>query len=104
MLYEQSQTLAVQQVRSLINSFLKEGYYIKETRNGYCILRRPARVTVILSYENVQIKYNMKKAVCSIYREQHISQKLYDKFVKDVKSKKITFYIDDVTGNYSIKI
>ena len=47
--YNESQRIEHQGTRASIKKYLNEGYYIKEDRNGYWVLVKPASLTVIFS-------------------------------------------------------
>lgn len=94
--YNDSSTITCQGNRSSINKYLKEGYYVKEERNGYWVLVKPASVRVTLkNSENEVSGFNMKQDILDYYNKTRISYKLFTQFSKDASSGKIQFYMDD---------
>lgn len=102
-IYEESSTITHQGNRASIQPYLNKGYYIKEDRNGYWVLIKPASLTVVLKdAKNIVHSFQMKEDAIQYYGKQRISRSLADKFISDAIDGKIKFYMDD-TGSYSIK-
>lgn len=100
--YESSDTIERQGKRKDIDKYLKNGYYIKEDRNGYWVLVKAARLIVTLTNSSCTRTFNMKAEVREYYGKTHISQSLADRFRKDIHNGTITIYMD-LEGNYSLK-
>ena len=100
--YESSDTIETQGKRKDIEKYLKRGYYIKEDRNGYWVLVKPAQLNVTLSNSSCTRMYNMKSDVCSYYGRQRVSTSLIDTFKQDIQNGAISIYMDS-KGNYSFK-
>lgn len=94
--YEQSDTITHQGTRSSINRYIKQGYNIKESRNGYWVLTKPASVCVHLkNSDNIIFSFDMKSDILNYYGKTKISINLVNKFVSEISSGKIQFYMDD---------
>ncbi|MDF2877505.1 MAG: hypothetical protein K0S30_601 [Clostridia bacterium] len=100
--YEPSDSIEIQGKRSDIEKYLNKGYYIKENRNGYWVLVKPAQLNVTLSNSFCTRTFNMKTDVCMYYGKIRISQTLADKFRKDVANGTISLYMDE-EGYHSLK-
>jgi hypothetical protein len=100
--YEPSDFIEIQGKRSSIEKYLKKGYYIKEERNGYWLLVKPAQVNVKVSNSLGTQTFNMKQDILDFYRRDKISEKLIDKFEEDIQKEKINIYMD-AEGNYDIR-
>ena len=101
--YEHSSTITHQGNRASIQAYLNKGYHIKESRNGYWVLSKPASLTVILKdYNNVVHSFQMKEDVFKYYGQSRISEKLAKTFISDANAGKVKFYMDN-TGSYCIK-
>lgn len=98
--YEGSDSIELQGKRDKIQKYLDNGYYVKESRNGYWVLVKTARVNVTLSDGEVVQTYNMKSDVCDHYGKQRVSSSLVERFKKDVNSGNITITLDQ-RGGYS---
>ena len=100
--YIDSSTITHQGKRSSINRYLNKGYYIKENRNGYWVLTKPASVKVTLKDSDGELyHFNMKNDILEYYSRTRISQSLFTRFNKDATSGKIQFYMED--GSYSFE-
>lgn len=100
--YEPSDTIERQGKRSSIEKYLKKGYYIKEERNGYWLLVKPAQINVKVSNSSGTRTFNMKQDILDYYRRDKISEKLIKKFEEDIQEGKINIYMD-AEGNYDIR-
>lgn len=100
--YNESNTITHQGTRASINTYLNNGYYIKEDRNGFWVLAKPASVMVILKNSDGEThQFNMKTDITEYYGKTRISYNLFVRFSKDAKSGKIKFYMED--GSYSFE-
>lgn len=79
---------------SEIKRYLNNGYYVKESRNGYWVLVRSAHIFVTLKTSDGEKEFEMKHQILDLYGKQRISEKTYEKFSKDARSGKINFYVD----------
>lgn len=101
--YKQSSTITRQGNRSSIQRYLNEGYRIKEDRNGYWVLTKPATLTVVLADSNhIVHSFQMKEDALQYYGQSRISEKLANTFISDAIDGKIEFYMDN-NGSYCIK-
>lgn len=100
--YEPSDTIEKQGKRSSIEKYLKQGYYIKEERNGYWVLVKPAQVNIKISNSSGARTFNIKQDILELYKRDRISEKLIEKFEKDTQKEKICMYMD-AEGNYDIR-
>lgn len=101
MQYQPSDSIERQGKRSDIERYIKQGYYVKENRNGYWVLVKSAKLYVTLSNSYGSNVFNMKEDVCSYYGKTRISNSLANRFEMDIKNEKIVIYMDS-EGNYSI--
>lgn len=95
--YEPSRSIEVQGNRSKIETYLSQGFYVKEDRNGYWVLIKPAKVIVYVIGQNDKYAqgFNFKQEILDYRRRQRISQKLIDEFCEDAKAGKIQFYLNN---------
>ncbi|EES50530.1 hypothetical protein NE172_06960 [Clostridium botulinum] len=93
--YEPSDTIEKQGKKKDVDKYIKSGYYVKEHRNGYWVLNKPARLIVTLADSSCQRVVNMKNDVCYFYKQQRISEKLVYKFRNDINNGIITIFIDE---------
>lgn len=100
--YECSDTIEMQGKRESISKYLNRGYYIKEERNGYWVLVKPAHLYVTLTTIEATITLNMKEYVCEYYGRKRISKSLIEKFEKDIRNDNVNIYMDS-HGNYTLK-
>jgi len=99
--YENSDTITHQGTRSSITRYLKQGYKVKEERNGYWVLVKPTSVYVYLkNSDNITASFNMKQDILDYYGKTRISINLFNKFVQDASNGKIQFYMDDNNSYY----
>lgn len=99
--YQDSNTIEHQGNRASIDRYLKDGYYIKERRNGYWVLVKPAKVWVTIGNDSVRRTFNMKEDICNYYGRERISQKLIKTFEEDSISGKIKFTLNSEDDSYS---
>ena len=101
--YEHSSKITHQGNRSSIQRYLNEGYYIKEDRNGYWVLTKPASLTVVLAdSHNIAHSFQMKEDALQYYGKTRISENIANTFISDAIDGKIEFYMDN-NGGYCIK-
>lgn len=102
-IYNHSSTITHQGNRTSIQPYLNKGYRVKEDRNGYWVLIKPASLTVVLKdSNNIVHSFQMKEDVVQYYKQSKISENLANRFINDAIAGKIKFYMDD-TGSYCIK-
>lgn len=101
--YEPSDSIEMQGKYEKIQKYKKQGYYIKEERNGYWVLVKSARVLVTLTNSNCAKTFSMKEDILEYYGRKRISEKLLDKFRADVDSGKIIFKMNEDGTKYSMK-
>lgn len=99
--YEYGNSIEIQGKQKDIEKYTNNGYYVKESRNGYWVLVKPCRVMVRLLGAGKVQDFNMKQDICSLYDKQRISQKTFDKFFEDADKGNIEFQVGD--GCYSMK-
>lgn len=102
LIYQNSDSIEHQGNRDSIQRYLNNGYYIKESRNGYWVLVKPSKVLVTIGNESKRKTFNMKEDICNYYGRIRISQKLIKTFEEDAKKGKIKFTLDS-DGSYTIK-
>lgn len=94
--YEESDNISYQGNRRQIQRYLDKGYYVKEERNGYWVLIKPAAVRVVLESEDGhRASFNIKQDILDYYGKVRISPKLVEKFTKECNNGKIHFYMED---------
>lgn len=86
--------------RNSIQKYLNDGYYIKESRNGFWVLVKSSVVLVTLKNSVTQQQFNMKEDILDYYGKQKMTEKLFERFEKDASSGKIQFHMEE--GCYSI--
>lgn len=101
--YVPSENIEKQGKREEVNPYLKKGYLIKEDRNGYWVLVKPAQVLVTLTNSNGSGTFNVKEDMLIHYDRQKISMPLIEKFKKDIADGKIVFEMDNDCSTYSMK-
>lgn len=100
--YEVSDTITCQGSSKSIERYKKDGYYVKEQRNGYWVLYKPVKVWVVLSCAGTRRTFNMKEDICDLYGISKISNKAYQRFINEINIGTIRFEIDNSTGDYKI--
>lgn len=101
-MYETSDTIEKRGKRDDIEKYLKKGYYIKESRNGYWVLVRPSRVIITVKDSAGVQDMNFKQAILDYYGKIKISEKQVVKFAQDLKNEKIKVCRHQ-NGSYFIK-
>ncbi len=100
--YVPSNTIEKQGKRCSIERFLREGYYVKLSRNGYWVLVKPSQVLVTCYCgKNGTFTYDMKSDILKYHNRKKISFSLIDKFKNDFKSNVILIEVDE--SGYSFK-
>ncbi len=100
--YEHSDTIEKQGTRDSISKYLKNGYYIKEDRNGYWVLVKPSKVMVTLKSSIGTQTSNLKEDILDFYGKRRISKKQTDKFAKDIDDGKVFVFLSE-SGIYCLK-
>ena len=100
--YENSQSVTHQGNRASVDPYIRKGFYIKDSRNGFWVLVKAARVDVTVDCGvNGQYTFNMKDDICMHYGKLRISESLTERFKKDFANGIIEVWADQ-TG-YAIK-
>ncbi|MDF2502335.1 MAG: hypothetical protein K0Q77_3049 [Anaerosporomusa subterranea] len=100
--YERSNTIEAQGTRQAIGRYLKEGYLVKEERNGYWILIKKSKVIVTVESSTGTRSVNMKGDILDYYDKKKISEKQVEKFAQDIKKEKVAVCCD-ANGDCFIK-
>lgn len=100
--YEPSDSIEMQGKREKIEKYLKKGYYVKESRNGYWVLVRTARVIVTVSNTYGKKVLDLKGDILDYYGKSRISQATIQKFSNDINSGVISILVD-AQGCYSLE-
>lgn len=100
--YEQSDTIEMQGKRKDIEKHLRNGYHVKEDRNGYWVLTKPAKVLVEVEISGETKIINMKNEIVDHYGKTRISKSLVETFSKDVSNGKVNVYVNS-NSNYELK-
>lgn len=100
--YVPSDSIGHQGNKRSIDHYLRKGYYVKEQRNGFWLLIRPAKV-MVTGYcgDNGNYTHNMKDGILEYYGRARISQKLIGIFRQDFANGNLSVEVDE-TG-YAIK-
>lgn len=99
--YVRSDKMEVQGSLERIKKICKrEGYEIKESRNGYWVLIKRAKV--FITTERDVTPQNIKGDILDHYGKQRISESLVKKFMQDINKEKVCVYLDD-RGFYVLK-
>lgn len=87
--YYKSDTIETQGKYSKIQKYMNQGYFIKENRNGYWVLNKPANVilTVVDSNDN-QYYFYIKQYILDYYNKYKITEKLFQKFKNEINQNK----------------
>lgn len=93
--YVASSTVERQGNRHSIECYLKKGYLIKDSRNGYWLLVKPAKVFVTAYCGDDGIfTHDMKNSILEIYGRSRISIELIDTFKNDFNDGKLSVEAD----------
>ena len=88
--YQLSSSMELQGKYCSIERYLRDGYYIKESRNGYWLLVRPSEVLVTAHCgKNGSFVHDMKYGILNHYGRSRITEKLINTFKNDFLSGKI---------------
>lgn len=101
--YVESENRTVQGKRNEIDIYLKRGYHVKEERNGFWVLTKPAEVLVDITDAEENKTINMKQDVLDCYKKSRISKKVFNQFEKDIKDGKIRVKKDNETSRYYVE-
>lgn len=95
MSYEPSQTIEHQGNRASIQRYLRQGFYVKVSRNGYWVLVRGARV-IVTAYcgEHGTYAFDMKQAICNYYGQAAISERAAGQFYNDFRMGLLEVWVD----------
>ena len=94
--YEDSSSRTHQGSRKSIQRFIDNGYYVKEARNGFFVLVKPARVIAVFKDSNGEsYHFDIKQDILDFYGRDRISKSLFEKFQNDASNGSIIFYLDD---------
>lgn len=91
-IYEESQSIEIHGNYSKVKKYLDE-YKIKENRNGYWLLIKPAKAILTINGKH----YNVKNYILEHYNKKRISKNLVDKLENDIINGKIS--IDEILNN-----
>lgn len=84
-----------------ISRYLKKGYSIKISRNGYWILTRPSRVLVTVHCgKNGSFTHDMRSGILGHYDRSRITDRLIETFKTDYMKGRLTILADNTS--YSI--
>lgn len=100
--YDPSDSIEIQGKRDKISTYLDDGYYVKESRNGYWLLVRTARVLVTLSNVYGKKVFNLKGDILDYYGKKKISKTMIENFKNDVNSGAISILLGE-DGSYSLE-
>lgn len=94
--YEYSDTIELQGSRDKIRGYLRKGYRVKDERNGYWILFKPAQIVLTVMDNTSKCRsYGVKQKVLEFYDKKRISEKTFNKFLNDSLNGKIKFCISE---------
>jgi hypothetical protein len=100
--YRRSATIETQGTRDAIERYLKEGYHVKEKRNGYWVLIKKAKVIVTVESSTGTRSVSMKRDILDYYDKKRITEKQVEKFRQDIKKEKVAVCYD-ANGDCFIK-
>lgn len=100
--YEKSDSIERQGKREDIERFLKDGYHIKDERNGYWLLAKSAMVFVTLKSSDCIKQFSMKRDILNYYGRERVSEGLVNDFKRDFYNEKIAIFWD-LQDNYRIE-
>lgn len=101
--YVPSESLEKQGKSRDIEKYRKQGYYVKEARNGYYLLLKSARVEVTLAIDTLTKTFDMKEDLLALYAKERITQTTVNKFINALETGKMIIYMNH-EGNYEILI
>ena len=82
--YQLGSSMELQGKYCSIERYLKDGYYIKESRNGYWLLIRPSELLVTAHCgKNGSFVHDMKYDILRYYGRSRITEKLINTFKND---------------------
>lgn len=94
--YEDSSSRTHHGSRKSIQRFIDNGYYVKEARNGFYVLVKPARIIAVFKDTNGELyHFDIKQDILEFYGKERISKSLFEKFQDDASKEVILFYLDD---------
>jgi hypothetical protein len=94
-LFKKSDNKEEQGKREKIVKYLKQGYKIKEERNGYWLLTKKAECLVSISFDDETEVINLRRQILDFYSKDRLTQNLCDKFEKELKNGSIGVYLKD---------
>ncbi len=72
-----------------IQKYLDLGYSVENERNGHWVLAKPSQINVTLSKENVTQIIDMREGVLEFYNRERVTDKLFCRFIEEIKSGKL---------------
>ena len=95
-IYKRLYGIELQGSRDKIRGYLRKGYRVKDERNGYWILFKPAQIVLTLMDNTSECRsYGVKQKVLEFYDKKRISEKTFNKFLNDSLNGKIKFCISE---------
>lgn len=92
--YEASRAIELYGNRSQIDKYLKQGYQIKEQRNGYWLLVKSVKIMVHVEDKGRVCSYDVKEQVLNHYGRTKFLCSIFEQFRKDAEKERIKFYKD----------
>ncbi|EMB48102.1 MULTISPECIES: hypothetical protein [Treponema] len=92
--YEKSDTIEMQGTSADTKRYIRNGYFVKEERNGFWVLNKPSRVLAEILINNKPVLQNIKNEILNYYNRDRISQNLVQKFENDLVSGSVSLYSD----------
>ena len=93
--------------REIIELDLELGYKLDNFESNpeilKWVLRKNASVEVLLAIGHKAFFYDVSQNICERYGKKYISHKLYTEFCIKIQQKKVTFKIDDKSGNCEVE-
>lgn len=101
--YTPSETVELQGTYEKIQKVCKQkGYSVKESRNGYWVLIKKAKVFITTDKDSNP--KNIKGEILEYYGKTKISKSLVEKFIQHIEKSKVGVYIDDNCYYYIKKL
>lgn len=101
--YVPSEQKEVQGNWQSVQKYLKQDFYVKESRNGYWLLIKTSKVIVTFNSSAGVERLNMKGHLLDFYNKQRLTEKQVDQFTKEIRDEKIAIFLDSVDNSYSIR-
>ena len=94
--FERSATINHQGTRASIQRYLKDGFSIKQDRNGFWVLTKPSRAWFTFKNSSGElVRFDMRGKIMLHYGKQKFYEATYKRFVKELSDGTVKVCLDE---------